>query len=67
MTRLALTGSGAARAARGLRVLGVARATASEPFPEDQSGFTFEFLGLVGLADGLRASVPVHRPVYPHR
>lgn len=45
-------------AASGLRVLGVARASANHPLPEDQSGFAFEFLGLVGLADGLRASVP---------
>ncbi|WP_370677240.1 cation-translocating P-type ATPase [Pleomorphomonas sp. PLEO] len=54
----ALKGEVDALAARGLRVLGVARASASEPWPEDQSGFSFEFLGLVGLADGLRASVP---------
>lgn len=47
-----------AMAAEGLRVLAVARATAREPWPEDQSGFAFEFLGLVGLADALRASVP---------
>ncbi|MBS1167499.1 MAG: ATPase [Proteobacteria bacterium] len=54
----ALGGEVDALAARGLRVLGVARASASHPLPEDQSGFPFEFLGLVGLADGLRASVP---------
>lgn len=54
----ALRGEVDAMAARGLRVLGVARASASPPLPEDQSGFAFEFLGLVGLADGLRASVP---------
>lgn len=47
-----------AMAAKGLRVLGVARATASDPLPEDQSGFAFEFLGLVGLADALRPGVP---------
>jgi Ca2+-transporting ATPase len=47
-----------AMAAQGLRVLGVARAAVSEPWPEGQSGFAFEFLGLVGLADALRASVP---------
>ncbi|WP_237154453.1 cation-translocating P-type ATPase [Oryzibacter oryziterrae] len=45
-------------AAKGLRVLGLARAIASEPWPADQLGFAFEFLGLVGLADALRASVP---------
>lgn len=47
-----------AMAAKGLRVLGVARATASKPWPDDQSGFAFDYLGLVGLADPLRASVP---------
>ena len=47
-----------AMAAKGLRVLAVARARAREPWPEDQFGFAFEFLGLVGLADALRASVP---------
>ncbi|WP_303828951.1 cation-translocating P-type ATPase [Asticcacaulis taihuensis] len=48
-----------AMAAEGLRVLGVARATAVRPaLPEDQRGFAFEFLGLVGLADTLRASAP---------
>lgn len=46
-------------AAKGLRVLGVARATRQvEGCPETQSGFDFEFLGLVGLADPLRAGVP---------
>ena len=45
-------------AARGLRVLGVARAvfTGTE-WPESQRDFAFEFLGLVGLADPLRPSV----------
>ena len=43
-------------AARGLRVLGVARATfAGDRLPETPRGFAFEFLGLVGLADPLRA------------
>ena len=44
--------------ARGLRVLGVARAvfTGTE-WPESQRDFAFEFLGLVGLADPLRPSV----------
>lgn len=46
-------------AADGLRVLGVAKATASnQEFPETQSGFAFTFVGLVGLADALRPSVP---------
>lgn len=48
-----------AMAAEGLRVLGVARATGGkEPWPASQRDFTFTFLGLVGLADPLRPSVP---------
>lgn len=45
---------------RGLRVLGVARALhdASLPWPETPHGFSFEWLGLVALADPLRAEVP---------
>ncbi len=46
-------------AAKGLRVLGVARASfTGQKWPESQHGFSFKFLGLVGLADPLRASVP---------
>jgi Ca2+-transporting ATPase len=46
-------------AAEGLRVLGVARASfAGQTWPDSQHGFSFEFLGLIGLADPLRASVP---------
>ena len=48
-----------AMAAEGLRVLGIARASyIGDTWPESQKEFTFEFLGLVGLADPLRASVP---------
>lgn len=48
-----------ALAAEGLRVLGVARASFLGPtWPESQHDFAFECLGLVGLADPLRASVP---------
>ncbi len=48
-----------AMAAEGLRVLGVARASfKGREWPDSQTGFTFEFLGLVGLADPLRRSVP---------
>jgi Ca2+-transporting ATPase len=55
----ALTQSVEAMAAEGLRVLGVARASfAGQTWPDSQHDFTFEFLGLVGLADPLRASVP---------
>ncbi len=46
-------------AQKGVRVLGVARATYADPdFPEIQQSFTFEFLGLIGFADPLRANVP---------
>jgi Ca2+-transporting ATPase len=41
----------------GLRLLGVARARATT-LPESQREFAFEFLGLVGLADPVRPSVP---------
>ncbi|HKF74131.1 MAG TPA: cation-translocating P-type ATPase, partial [Stellaceae bacterium] len=44
-------------AARGMRILGVARAdVAGLPFPDALRGFDFEFLGLIGLADPLRAT-----------
>ncbi len=46
-------------AAAGLRVLGVASAAGTEgSLPAEQHGFDFTFLGLVGLADPLRSSVP---------
>lgn len=46
-------------AARGLRVLGVARARQPEgSLPAGQHDFVFELVGLVGLADPLRAEVP---------
>jgi Ca2+-transporting ATPase len=46
-------------ASRGLRVLAVAAATHDETsLPAAQEGFTLRFLGLVGLADPLRKSVP---------
>jgi len=46
-------------AARGLRVLAVAKATMdSAPLPEAQHDFDFRFLGLVGLQDPVRAEVP---------
>ena len=55
----ALTRSVDDMAAEGLRVLGVARAFfVGETWPDSQHDFTFEFLGLVGLADQLRPSVP---------
>ena len=55
----ALTQSVDTMAAEGLRVLGVARASfAGQSWPETQHDFAFEFLGLVGLSDPLRPSVP---------
>jgi P-type Ca2+ transporter type 2C len=57
--RDALTKSVEAMAAEGLRVLGVARASfAGHELPESQHGFDFELVGLIGLADPLRESVP---------
>jgi P-type Ca2+ transporter type 2C len=48
-----------AMAEEGLRVLGVAKAThESAIFPHSQHEFNFRFLGLVGLADPLRPTVP---------
>jgi Ca2+-transporting ATPase len=44
---------------RGLRVLGVAKARFEHPaLPREQHDFTFEFLGLIGLADPVRPTVP---------
>lgn len=46
-------------AARGLRVLGVARALFEAPaLPREQHDFDFEFVGFVGLVDPVRAGVP---------
>ncbi len=45
-------------AGAGLRVLGVAEAAQSGALPDDPCDFRFRFLGLVGLADPLRGSVP---------
>ncbi len=43
----------------GLRVLGIARGVYSEQtLPGEQHDFTFEFLGLCGLADPVRSTVP---------
>jgi P-type Ca2+ transporter type 2C len=57
--RAALSTSINAMATEGLRVLGVARASfAGTNWPEAQHDFAFEFVGLVGLADPLRVSVP---------
>ena len=48
-----------AMASRGMRVLGVARAeTSDQDWPDTPSGFAFTLVGLIGLADPLRLSVP---------
>lgn len=57
-TRAALTEQVDQMAKSGLRVLGVAEAAHPGPLPPSQRDFSFRFLGLVGLADPLRASVP---------
>jgi Ca2+-transporting ATPase len=57
--RAALASSVEEMAAAGLRVLGVAHASfAGSDFPVSQRDFSFDYLGLVGLADPLRPSVP---------
>ena len=46
-------------ASKGLRVLGVAWANlVPVSLPPDQHDFDFEFLGLIGLSDPIRESVP---------
>jgi Ca2+-transporting ATPase len=47
-------------AREGMRVLGVARASVPAGFarPDSPRGFPFKFLGLVGIADPLRPTVP---------
>ncbi len=48
-----------ALAAQGLRVLGVARGRfEGDQWPADEHGFDFTFVGLLGLADPVRAEVP---------
>jgi Ca2+-transporting ATPase len=46
-------------AERGYRVLGVAKASPkSDALPEDQLGFEFQFMGLIGFEDPIRPEVP---------
>jgi P-type Ca2+ transporter type 2C len=46
-------------ASEGLRILGVAKSEWGEsPLPDGQRELTFEFVGLVGLADPIRPEVP---------
>jgi Ca2+-transporting ATPase len=54
-----LVGDVAAMADRGLRVLGVAKGLFRQAsLPGEQHDFHFEFLGLVGMADPVRPTVP---------
>ncbi|RZJ34580.1 MAG: cation-translocating P-type ATPase [Flavobacterium sp.] len=45
-------------AASGLRVLAVANATPGATLPQDQQDLKYEFLGLLGFEDPIRAEVP---------
>ncbi|ANJ68361.1 ATPase [Halothiobacillus diazotrophicus] len=56
----ALRQSADAMAARGWRVLAVAKSThpSGQPFPDRQHDFPFALVGLIGLADPLRPEVP---------
>jgi Ca2+-transporting ATPase len=46
-------------AGEGLRVLGIARSSFNDSnFPDSQHDFDFEFIGLIGLADPIRNTVP---------
>lgn len=57
--RQAVAAAADAMAARGLRVLGVARARhAGPPWPAGEHDFDFVFVGLLGLADPLREEIP---------
>lgn len=56
--RSAIAGQVDQMARRGLRVLGVAQARfAGKVWPDDQRQFSYEFLGLVALADPVRPTV----------
>ena len=55
-----------ALAAKGVRVLGVARSSTvdvedAELLPDSLRGFEFEYVGLIGFADPLRSNVPAGR------
>ncbi len=57
--RAEIEGRAAALASQGLRVLGVARGRyQTAEVPEEHHDLTLEFLGLLGLEDPLRATVP---------
>jgi Ca2+-transporting ATPase len=58
--RIALANKIEHMAGQGLRVLGVAKAYFREenPLPSIQHDFTFQFIGLIGLEDPIRPTVP---------
>ena len=57
--RAAVAAAADGMAARGLRVLGVARARhPGLPWPAAEHDFDFEYIGLIGLADPLREEIP---------
>jgi Ca2+-transporting ATPase len=57
--RVSLLAAVDSMASRGIRVLGVANAeTSDKAWPETARGFAFTLVGLIGLADPLRVSVP---------
>ncbi len=56
--RAALLAQADVMAAQGMRVLAVAEARAADPLPPTPRGFACTLLGLAGLADPLRQSVP---------
>jgi Ca2+-transporting ATPase len=53
-----ITTAVSAMASQGLRVLGVGKAIWQGDLPQDQRDIPFEFVGLVGLADPVRPTVP---------
>ncbi len=56
---MAVLAAATGMASEGLRVLGVAKSHfSSQNLPGNQHDFTFEFLGLIALADPLRPAVP---------
>jgi Ca2+-transporting ATPase len=56
--RAALTGESDRMAEEGMRILAVAESSAREVLPDSPRDFHFTLLGLVGIADPLRPSVP---------
>ncbi|MCA3237824.1 MAG: cation-translocating P-type ATPase [Curvibacter sp.] len=57
--RIAVAASADAMAAKGLRVLAIARALhPGPPWPAGEHDFDFRYVGLIGLADPLRPGIP---------